>query len=65
VAADGTGAHPLTSMHGFIAGTGISAITGDPSWGLIEFGDQAVGGADCSNVKVWLRARKTPICVMS
>jgi Tol biopolymer transport system component len=33
VAADGTGAHPLTSMHGFIAGTGISAITGDPSWG--------------------------------
>ncbi len=33
VAADGTGARPITSLPGFIEGTGISAITGDPSWG--------------------------------
>jgi Tol biopolymer transport system component len=32
VAADGTGPHPVTSMAGFIEGTGIAAITGAPSW---------------------------------
>jgi TolB protein len=36
VAADGTGARSITSMPGFLAGTGISAITGDPSWGPAE-----------------------------
>jgi TolB protein len=34
VAADGTGAHAITSMPGFIQGTGIAAFTEDPSWSI-------------------------------
>ena len=33
VAADGTGARQITSMNGFIEGSGIAGITGAPSWG--------------------------------
>ncbi len=33
IRSDGTGIQRLTDQHGFISGTSIYAITGDPSWG--------------------------------
>jgi Tol biopolymer transport system component len=36
VAADGSGARSITSMRGFLPGTGIAAITSDPSWAPAE-----------------------------